>query len=131
MHPFAVLADPARRRVVEILCSGSHTSGELTLAVSVEFGVGRTAVQRHLATLVRIKWVQVRGDRNERRYSLEPDALAALSAQCGWLLHLWERRIGWHEANAPQRWHMDNFDPNLYTEWHRSVEKGEQLDSEG
>ncbi|WP_167138653.1 ArsR family transcriptional regulator [Diaminobutyricimonas sp. TR449] len=122
MDPFTVLGNPVRRRLVEILCSGSHTSGMLTAAVMTEFRISRSAVQRHLATLVRLDWVDIRPDRTERHYSLREEALDSLAAECGWLYYLWQRRIGWHERNEPQLWHTTPFDPDVYTQVWRNVQ---------
>ena len=51
MHPFQVMAEPIRRRIVEILASGEHTSGEVCESIAAEFGVTRTAASKHLRIL--------------------------------------------------------------------------------
>ncbi len=53
MHPFEILAEPIRRRIVEILASGEHFSGDIEAVIIHEFGVGRSAVQHHLAVFRR------------------------------------------------------------------------------
>ena len=48
MHAFDVLADPVRRRILEILGRGEHASGEVVEIVSRDFGIGQSAVSQHL-----------------------------------------------------------------------------------
>jgi DNA-binding transcriptional ArsR family regulator len=51
MHPFELLATPIRRRIVEVLAVGEHTSGELSNAVGHEFNVTAQAIAHHLRML--------------------------------------------------------------------------------
>lgn len=51
MHPFEALAEPARRRIIDVLASGEHTAGELAAVVGEEFRISRTAVSKHLRIL--------------------------------------------------------------------------------
>ncbi len=51
MHPFEAMAEPVRRRIVDILASGEHTSGQLAEVIGVEFRISRTAVSKHLRVL--------------------------------------------------------------------------------
>ena len=51
MHAFDVLADPVRRRILEILGQGEHTSGEVVEIVSKDFSIGQSAVSQHLKVL--------------------------------------------------------------------------------
>src|SRR5690606_1635378 len=75
MHSFQVMADPVRRRIVEILASGEHASGEITSVIAHDFGITRTAVARHLAILLGEDWVTVRADYTNRFYRLQPEAV--------------------------------------------------------
>ncbi|WP_431801543.1 ArsR/SmtB family transcription factor [Microbacterium sp. bgisy203] len=68
MHPFAVMADPVRRRIVEILASGEHTSGNIAEAIGVEFRISRTAVSKHLRILRDAGFVDVVADERWRWY---------------------------------------------------------------
>jgi len=111
MHPFQLMAEPVRRRIVEILASGEHTSGNITSVVGHEFAVTRSAVGRHLAILLDEDWVTVRADYTHRYYRLQPNALGALQVQMQWLEYLWERRIGTIERNDPQPHHAEPFLP--------------------
>lgn len=109
MHPFQVMAEPVRRRIVEILASGEHASGEITSAVGHDFGVTRSAVARHLAILLDEDWVTVRNDYTNRYYRLQQNALSSLQIEMQWLEYLWERRVGSIARNDPQPHHAEPF----------------------
>ncbi|HMQ38347.1 MAG TPA: ArsR family transcriptional regulator, partial [Micropruina sp.] len=51
MDALAVLADPARRRIVERLADGEVTAGELVDVMGAEFGLVQPATSRHLRRL--------------------------------------------------------------------------------
>jgi DNA-binding transcriptional ArsR family regulator len=101
MHPFEVMADPIRRRIVEILASGEHTAGTIEEVIMIEHGVGRSAVQHHLAVFRRNGWVDIRPDMTERWYRLEDDIIPGLVKQTKWLLKRWNARIGSIERRDP------------------------------
>jgi len=94
MHPFEVLAEPIRRRLVEILASGEHTAGDLEAVIMHEFGVGRSAVQHHLRMLVRDGWTIVREDWPNRWHRLRDDTIPRMEREVRRLRILWDRRIG-------------------------------------
>jgi DNA-binding transcriptional ArsR family regulator len=101
MHPFEVLAQPIRRRIVEILASGEHTAGTIEQIIAQEFGVTRSATQHHLAYLLRNGWVDVRADATERWYRLEDDAIPGLRKETRRLRRIWDARIGTIERRDP------------------------------
>jgi DNA-binding transcriptional ArsR family regulator len=94
MHPFAVFAEPIRRRIVEILASGEHPSGILAECITFEFGVGRSTTSHHLKILREEGWVNVREEWSNRMYSLEITAFEQLEEEVHRLRQIWERRIG-------------------------------------
>ena len=94
MHIFTALSDPVRWRIVEILASGEHLSGEVSAAVTGQYGVGRAAVSKHLAILRDDGWVAIYPEGTERWYSLTEAFWGALRLEVGWLEYLWRRRIG-------------------------------------
>ncbi|MFB4197682.1 ArsR/SmtB family transcription factor [Streptomyces carpaticus] len=69
---FEALADPIRRRVLELVAAGERTAGEL----AAEFDVSRPAVSRHLRVLTEAGLVTWRSDAQRRLYRLEPGPLA-------------------------------------------------------
>jgi DNA-binding transcriptional ArsR family regulator len=70
----AVLAEPNRRRLLELLRGGERTVTEL----AAEFSVTRPAISQHLGVLASADLVEVRQDGRFRRYRLNPDGMAAL-----------------------------------------------------
>jgi DNA-binding transcriptional ArsR family regulator len=48
VHAFDVLADPVRRRLVEVLAEGEASTGELTAVIKREFRISQPGVSRHL-----------------------------------------------------------------------------------
>ncbi|NYF15645.1 DNA-binding transcriptional ArsR family regulator [Microbacterium sp. AK009] len=71
MHPFTVLSDPVRRRVVEDLATGPRTAGELTEHVRAEFAVSQPAVSNHLRVLRDAGFVRVTPQGSRRIYELD------------------------------------------------------------
>jgi DNA-binding transcriptional ArsR family regulator len=77
----AALADPTRRRLVELLAEHPRPVGELVAA----FPVSQPAISRHLRVLRRHGVVEEHrppGDRRVRLYRLRPEPFDALA---GWL----------------------------------------------
>jgi DNA-binding transcriptional ArsR family regulator len=101
MNPFEVLAQPMRRRIVEVLASGEHTAGTLEEIGMTEFGVGRSAVQHHLAYLRRIDWIIGREEETTHWYRLDPSVVRKIEREVKRLRRLWDRRIGWMEDTDP------------------------------
>jgi DNA-binding transcriptional ArsR family regulator len=76
MHALEALADPTRRRIVELLAEGEREAGGL----AAEFPVSRPAVSRHLRVLRESGLVRVRHEAQRRIYSLDASPLAELDA---------------------------------------------------
>ena len=80
----AALADPRRRRAVELLRQRPHAAGELARAVDL----APPAMSRHLRVLRESGWVEeshAGPDTRVRLYRLRPEAVAALA---GWIAAL-------------------------------------------
>jgi len=101
MHPFEVMAEPIRRRIVEILASGEHYSGEIEAVICHEFGVGRSAVQHHLALFRTHNWVIVRDEEAMRGYRLNDAVLSMLEREVRFLRRRWRQRTGWKYGADP------------------------------
>jgi DNA-binding transcriptional ArsR family regulator len=89
MNALAALADPTRRRIVELLAGGERSAGEL----AAQFDTSRPAVSRHLRVLREQGLVRAREDGARRLYSLDPAPLAELD---GWLRRyrgFWSNRL--------------------------------------
>jgi len=70
----SVLAEPNRRRLLELLRGGEMTVTEL----ASHFTVTRPAISQHLGVLAAAGLVEVRRDGRFRRYRVRPDGMAAL-----------------------------------------------------
>ena len=86
---FEALADPTRRRIVELLAAGERTAGE----IAGEFAVSRPAVSRHLRVLRDTGLVRYRGEAQRRVYALDPGPLAALDAWLARYRPFWQNRL--------------------------------------
>ncbi|MDJ1114512.1 ArsR/SmtB family transcription factor [Microbacterium dauci] len=80
MHAFDVLADPVRRRLLELLAPGEQTAGTLTDVVRAEFGISQPAVSQHLKILREHGFAAVRAEGIRRVYALDPTGLDAAEA---------------------------------------------------
>ena len=69
---FEILAEPNRRRVLDLLREQEHTVGELVDALDMS----QPAVSKHLRVLREAGLVAVRVDAQRRIYSLRPEPLA-------------------------------------------------------
>jgi DNA-binding transcriptional ArsR family regulator len=89
VNALAALADPTRRRIVELLAEGERSAGEL----ASEFSGKRPGVSRHLRILREQGLVRARVDGRRRVYSLDLGPLDELDA---WLTHyraFWQNRL--------------------------------------
>ena len=99
MNVFAVLSHPIRWRIVEILASGEHLSGEISDGITRQYGVSRATVSKHLAILRDNGWLDCVPDGPERWYSLSDDVWTRIDERLGWLKYLWDGRIGTRSGN--------------------------------
>jgi len=95
MDVFALLAEPVRYRIIEILATGEHTSGQLADVLHHEFGVGWPAVSQHLRRMRGAGFVVSRPQDRSRFYRLAPTALDELDRRIDRLHELWDARYGW------------------------------------
>jgi DNA-binding transcriptional ArsR family regulator len=79
MQTFSVLADPTRRRIVELLATGDMGAGD----IHGHFRMTGPAVSQHLKVLRDARLVKVKVDAQRRVYSLDPRGLDELEE---WLL---------------------------------------------
>jgi len=89
MDALAALADPTRRRILELLADGERDVGTLT----AEFPISQPAVSRHLRVLREHGLVRVRPDARRRVYSLDPTPLAELDEWLGRYRSFWAQRL--------------------------------------
>jgi DNA-binding transcriptional ArsR family regulator len=103
MHPFQVMAEPVRRRIVDILASGEHTSGELADVIGTEFSISSTAVSKHLRRMLDAGFLDVRADWSNRVYRLSDEAITLLEAEVADLRRKFDERIGGSESVDPTK----------------------------
>jgi DNA-binding transcriptional ArsR family regulator len=75
VNALEALADPTRRRIIELLADAERSAGEL----AAHFPTSRPGVSRHLRVLREAGLVHVREEGQRRLYSLEAQPLAELS----------------------------------------------------
>jgi DNA-binding transcriptional ArsR family regulator len=100
MEAFDVLADPVRRRLLELLATGDRTAGEVASVVTAEFGLTQPTASRHLRVLRENGFASVRAVGSQRVYSLDATALDGVE---GWLADL---RARWSQ-------HLDALETEL------------------
>ena len=93
MHAFDVLGDPVRRRILELLAEGEHTSGAVVVVIQREFGISQAAVSQHLGVLRESGFARVRNDGPRRIYSVEPGPLQEVDAWLDRFRGFWEQRL--------------------------------------
>ncbi|MDP8910652.1 MAG: metalloregulator ArsR/SmtB family transcription factor [Actinomycetota bacterium] len=99
MDAFAALADPTRRRIVELLSEGERSAGEL----ASEFPISRPAVSRHLRVLREHGVVRARERAQQRLYSLDPVPLAEVDAWLARYRPFWANRLDALETELRRR----------------------------
>lgn len=75
MDLFAVIADPTRRQMIDMLLAGELPAGAFVAAFPA---VTQPAISQHLKVLRDGGIVSVRADRQRRLYTLRPEALDPL-----------------------------------------------------
>jgi DNA-binding transcriptional ArsR family regulator len=89
MLALSALADPTRRRIVEMLAHGQLRAGE----IAQRFDMSPPAVSQHLSTLKRAHLVRARVDAQRRIYELDPAGLAELEQWLGGIKQFWQARL--------------------------------------
>lgn len=89
MDRFAALADPTRRRIVELLGSGERAAGALVEG----FQISAPAVSQHLKTLRESGLIRVRIDGQRRIYSLDPEGFAEMESWFAKMRGFWSGRL--------------------------------------
>lgn len=86
---FLALANPVRRRLLELLADGPRTAG----ALAGEFALSRPAVAEHLGVLRRAGLVRDEPEGRRRHYHLEPQPLAEIGEWLAPFEHYWRGRL--------------------------------------
>jgi DNA-binding transcriptional ArsR family regulator len=86
---FEVLADPTRRRLIQVLRVGEHSVNDLVKVVEIN----QPGVSKQLRVLHEAGFVKVRPDRQRRLYSLRAEPFRELDSWMEDYRHLWEERF--------------------------------------
>ncbi len=89
MQSLAAIADPTRRRIVELLARGDRTAGELVH----EFDLSAPAISQHLNVLRDAGLVVTRAEGQSRIQSLNPAAFDELDAWLEKTRSIWSSRL--------------------------------------
>ena len=86
MSAFEALADPTRRRIVELVSERERSAGEIASA----FAISRPGVSKHLRVLREHGVIRSRSDGTRRLYSLDGEGLVELD---DWIRRFWTNRL--------------------------------------
>jgi DNA-binding transcriptional ArsR family regulator len=86
---FEVIAEPGRRRILELLLAGERPVGELVTTTAMS----QPAVSRHLRVLREAGLVRARVDAQRRLYSINARPLAELDRWLEPYRRLWAARL--------------------------------------
>jgi DNA-binding transcriptional ArsR family regulator len=89
MKTLEVLAEPTRRRIVELLAEGERSAGE----IASHFETSRPGISRHLRVLREHGLVRAREDGQRRLYSLDPAPLEELDEWLQRYRRFWSNRL--------------------------------------
>ena len=89
MQSLLAIADPTRRRIVELLAQRDRTSGELV----EEFDLSAPAISQHLNVLREAGLVTTRAEGQSRIQSLNPRGLDELDAWLNRTRRFWSARL--------------------------------------
>lgn len=89
MLSLEALADPTRRRIVELLAQRERTTGELV----AKFDVSAPAISQHLNVLREAGLISTRAEGQTRIQSLNPAGLDEIEAWLEKTRSFWSRRL--------------------------------------
>jgi DNA-binding transcriptional ArsR family regulator len=97
MDAFEAIAEPNRRRILDLLRAGERPAGDMVEALAIS----QPGVSKHLRLLREAGLVRVRADGQRRLYSLAPGEFAQVEA---WIAPY--RKFWRHHLDALER-HLD------------------------
>jgi DNA-binding transcriptional ArsR family regulator len=89
MLAFNALADPTRRRIVEMLAAGERAAGEIVR----EFEVSAPAISQHLKVLKEARLVRVRAAAQKRIYALDAAGIGEIDRWLERIRRFWGGRL--------------------------------------
>src|SRR5258707_9732804 len=94
---FTVLAEPTRRRMLDLLLDGPRPVGELAALL----GLSQPGASKHLRVLREAGLVRVRQDAQRRWYELRPDPLTEIDTWLEPYPRFWSRRLDALQRHPP------------------------------
>ena len=89
MSAFEALAEPTRRRIVELLADGERSAGE----IASQFSTSRPGISRHLRVLHEHGLVTTRKTGTRRLYALDPAPLEEVDEWLERYRGFWTNRL--------------------------------------
>jgi DNA-binding transcriptional ArsR family regulator len=89
MNALEALAEPTRRRIIELLAEQERSAGE----IAAHFQTSRPGISRHLRVLREHGLVRTRGEGQRRLYSLDPEPLQELDEWLQRYRGFWDNRL--------------------------------------
>jgi DNA-binding transcriptional ArsR family regulator len=89
VHALEAVADPTRRRILELLGDGERSAGDL----ASQFDISRPAVSRHLRMLRETGLVEARGEAQRQLYSLRREGVDEIGEWIDALRAFWSQRL--------------------------------------
>src|SRR5690349_9854759 len=89
MTIYEALAEPTRRRILDLLREQPRLVGELAELLAIS----QPGVSKHLKVLRDVGVVRVRQDAQRHWYELRPEPLQEIDAWLGTYRHLWNTRL--------------------------------------
>jgi DNA-binding transcriptional ArsR family regulator len=99
MTPFEVLAEPSRRRILDLLRDDERSVNELVDRLPLS----QPGVSRHLRVLRDAGLVRVRQDAQRRLYAVDPEPLAEIDAWLAPYRGLWTDKLDALEAHLDRK----------------------------
>jgi DNA-binding transcriptional ArsR family regulator len=99
MTTFEVLAEPSRRRILDLLREGERSVGDLVSRI----GLSQPGVSKHLRVLREAGLVWVRVDAQRRLYGVRPEPLAEVDEWLEPYRRLWARQLDALERHLDER----------------------------
>jgi DNA-binding transcriptional ArsR family regulator len=96
--PYSALAEPTRRRILDLLRDRARSVNELVDGL----GLSQPGVSKHLKALREVGLVQVRPDGKHRWYSLRPEPLAEVAEWLEPYREHWSARLDMLERHLEE-----------------------------
>jgi DNA-binding transcriptional ArsR family regulator len=112
MDGFTAVADPTRRKIVEMLALQGQMSAT---QIADQFPVSAQAISQHLKILREAKVVHMDKRAQQRLYRVNPESLRAIESWAHQIAELWQERFDAIAALLAEEKHQDDPQENQST----------------